>query len=101
MLDFHGFFFPQRALAALDAIADRFRGPRAAALAAPPFSPPRRPKATAWGFLEGSKAFGSSWLYLGACPVDSSMTWYASWFGSRGRFFERSGMMISVWQEGI
>lgn len=25
-------------------------------------------------------------------PVDSSMIWRASWLGSRGRFFERSGM---------
>jgi hypothetical protein len=30
--------------------------------------------------------------------VDSSIIWYASWLGSRGRFFDRSGMMASVWQ---
>jgi hypothetical protein len=96
-------FFPHRALAAFAAIWDRLRGLKASALAAPPFRPPRRPRATAWGFLDGSIAFGASakGSYFGACPVDSSMIWYASWFGSRGRFFvERSGMMPSVWQEG-
>src|SRR5207253_1309635 len=50
------FFFPHRAFAAFAAIWDRFRLLRDAALAAPPFSPPRRPKATAWGFLLGSTA---------------------------------------------
>jgi hypothetical protein len=28
------------------------------------------------------------------------MIWFASWFGSRGRFFDRSGMMPLVWQFG-
>src|SRR6266851_5360836 len=84
---------PQRALAAFAAIWDRLRGLKAAALAAPPFRPPRRPSATAAGF------FGfSSGVYLGTWPVDSSMIWYASWFGSRGRFlFDRSGITIPVW----
>jgi hypothetical protein len=85
-------FFPHRAFAAFAAIWERFWGSRAAALAAPPFSPPRRPKATAWGFLAGSGADG--W-YFATCPVDSSITWYARTFGSRGRFFERSGMIDS------
>jgi hypothetical protein len=40
-------FFPHRFAAALAAICDRLRGDSAAALATPPFSPPRRPKATA------------------------------------------------------
>ena len=93
-------FFPHRAFAAFAAIADRLRDPRAAALATPPLSPPRRPSATAWGFLVGSTGLSASGLNFGACPVDSSITWYASWLGSRGRFFERSGMMPSVWQEG-
>src|SRR5439155_16170526 len=85
--------FPHRARAAFAAICDRLRGPSAAALAAPPFRPPKRPRATAWGFLDGSTGFASVGLYLGACPVDSSMIWYASWLGSRGRFFDRSGIL--------
>jgi len=89
------YFLPDHlALAALAAIWERLRGPSLAALAAPPFSPPSRPRATAAGF------FGfSTGVYLGACPVDSSMIWYARWFGSRGRgsrFFERSGMAKPV-----
>jgi hypothetical protein len=88
-------FLPHRAFAAFAAIWDRFLGVRAAALDIPPLRPPNRPKATAWGFLAGSGASGS---YLGACPVDSSMTWYASTLGSLERFFERSGMVLSVWQ---
>lgn len=85
---------PQRALAAFAAIAERFFGPRAAARAAPPFNPPNRPRATAAGFFSGP--LGAS--ALGTCPVDSSMIWKASSFGSRGRFgfVERSGMMLSV-----
>lgn len=89
------FVFPHRAFAALAAIAVRFFGVKAAALAAPPFRPPKRPRATAAGFLR----FGAGASVMGAWPVDSSMTRYASWFGSRGRVFERSSMMISVWQE--
>lgn len=87
-------FLPQRAFAAFAAICERLRGLRLAALAAPPFNPPSRPNATAAGFLGFS-----SGVNLAAWPVDSSMTWYASWFGSLGRFFERSGMTPSVWQE--
>jgi hypothetical protein len=82
-------FFPQRAFAALAAIADRFFGPRAAARATPPLRPPNRPRATAWRFL-GVTSGGS---VFGACPVDSSMIRYASSFGSRGRVFERSGIL--------
>ena len=66
------------ALAAFAAIWERLRGPSLAAQAASPFSPPSRPRATAAGFL----CF-STGLYLGASPVDSSMIWYARWFGSR------------------
>src|ERR1700684_3854135 len=84
-------FFPHRALAALAAMAERFLGDNAAALAAPPLSPPMRPKATAWGFLVGSGTVTGS--NFGAWSVDSSMIWYASWLGSRGRaFFDRSGI---------
>jgi len=50
-----------RALAALTAIWDRFRRLSFLALAWPPLSPPRRPKATACGFLGCS----SGW-YFGA-----------------------------------
>lgn len=88
-------FLSHRALAAFAAIADRLRGPSAAARAIPPFNPPRRPSATAWGFLLGSTGFTScSGSYFWTCPVDSSRIWYASWFGSRGRacFFDRSGI---------
>jgi hypothetical protein len=73
------YFFPHRAFAALAAIWERLRGPSFAALAAPPFNPPIRPKATAWGFLDGSTGFCSDpGSYFGAWPVDSSMIWYAS-----------------------
>src|ERR1039458_7760044 len=91
-------FLFQRAFAALAAIWDRLRGDSAAALASPPFRPPNRPSATAWGFLVGSMGFnwGCAGSNLGAWPVDSSMIWYASWFGSRGRtFFDRSGIRMS------
>src|ERR1017187_2656097 len=89
-------FFPRRALAALAAIWDRLRGDSAAALASPPFRPPSRPSATAWGFLVGSRGFAWGWVgsNLGAWSVDSSIIWYASWFGSRGRCFDdRSGIL--------
>ena len=82
------FFLPQRVLAAFAAIAERFFGVRAAARAAPPFNPPKRPRATAAGFF----FFISGGSVFGAWPVDSSMTWKASAFGSRGRVFERSGI---------
>jgi hypothetical protein len=88
-------FFSHLAFAAFAAIWERFRGPRAAALARPPFRPPRRPKATAWGFLKGSAAGA----VFGSWPVASIMIWNALWFGSRGRgsrVFDRSGMVLSV-----
>lgn len=88
------YFFPHRTFAAFAAIWERLRGPRAAALAAPPFRPPKRPRATAAGFL----TFTAGGSVFGAWPVDSSMIRYASSFGSRGRVVERSGM-IPVWQE--
>jgi hypothetical protein len=34
--------------------------------------------------------------------MDSRKTWWASWLGSRGRVFERSGMAdISVWLKAL
>src|SRR5713101_7052487 len=64
----HG-FFPHRVFAAFAAIWERLRGLRLAALAAPPLRPPRRPRATAWGFLEASTGV-SCWpgVYFGAWP---------------------------------
>lgn len=47
-------YFFQRAAAAFLAIWARLAGLRLAALALPPLRPPRRPKATAAGFLPGS-----------------------------------------------
>ena len=60
---------PHRALAAFAAIRERLRRLSFLALAWPPFRPPKRPSATAAGFLVDSD--GS---YLGAWPVDSSIT---------------------------
>lgn len=55
MIGIHfGFTAPHRAFAAFAAIWERLRGLRASALAAPPLRPPRRPRATAWGFLAES-----------------------------------------------
>jgi len=51
---FSAFFLPQRAAAALLAIFLRLLGDRASALAFPPLRPPRRPRATAAGFLPAS-----------------------------------------------
>src|SRR6266704_1674085 len=45
------FFLFHRARAALSAISDRCFGDKFAALALPPFMPPKRPSATAAGFL--------------------------------------------------
>ena len=100
----HGLGLFHRAFAAFAAIWDRLRGPSAAALAAPPFKPPRRPKATACGFFDGSTGFSfGPGSVFGACPVASRMIWKARALGSFGRgsrFFDRSGMMLSVWQGG-
>jgi hypothetical protein len=88
------------AILGINRVCDRLRGPREAARAMPPFSPPSRPKATAWGFL-GASAGGS---VLGAWPVASRIIWKARALGSFGRgsrLFDRSGMMIPVWQEGV
>ena len=90
-------FLPQRLLAALAAICERFFGDRAAARAAPPFNPPRRPSATASGFF-GLIAGGS---VLGASPMDSRNTRWASWLGSRGRVFERSGITATIMATGV
>jgi hypothetical protein len=69
-------FFSHLAFAAFAAIWDRLRGPRAAALARPPLRPPRRPRATAWGFLFGLTGISAESVTGekgGAWPVDSSM----------------------------
>jgi ferric-dicitrate binding protein FerR (iron transport regulator) len=65
--------FLHRAFAALAAIWERFLGASLAALAAPPLRPPRRPRATACGFLVGSIGVAISWLgsYFGTWPVAS------------------------------
>lgn len=47
-------FFPHRCLAAFRAISRRCSGLSFAALALPPFNPPNRPSAWAWGFFSGS-----------------------------------------------
>ena len=89
------YFFPHLALAALAAIWERFFGVNLAALAVPPLKPPKRPNATACGFLEGSTTGGVTSLgsYFGTWPVASWMMRYASWLGSRGRaLLERSDM---------
>src|SRR5688500_18390242 len=71
----------------------RLFGLIAAARATPRLRPPSRPSATAAGFF--GRSVGGS--VFGACPADSSMIRYASWFGSRGRVFERSGITPPVW----
>lgn len=70
------YFFPHRFAAAFAAICDRFFGDSAAARAAPPFSPPRRPRATACGFFVGSTGFstGAFGSNFGASPMDSRKT---------------------------
>jgi len=65
------YFFFHRALAAFADIWERLRALNLAARALPPLSPPRRPRATAAGFLD----FSGGGSNLGACPVDSSMIW--------------------------
>lgn len=72
--------FPHLALAAFFAIAARLEGLRLAALALPPFKPPRRPNATAAGFLAGV----SSAAWVTCSKIDA-----ASWFTS---LLERFGM---------
>lgn len=47
----------QRGCAAFLVISARFLGERHLALAFPPFSPPKRPRATAAGFFSGSFFF--------------------------------------------
>ena len=78
----------QRAAAAFFAISLRFRGLKAAALAAPPFLPPRRPSATAAGFFAGGGAGAGS---RGSSPVSWSRMCFAAWLASRG-LLERVGM---------
>src|SRR5205814_10606401 len=92
------YFFPHLVFAAFAAIWERFLGLRAAARAAPPLSPPKRPRATAFGFFCGSMGFSLRGSYFGTWPGASWIIRYASWFESRGRFVERSGIMPSVWQ---
>ena len=87
-------FSPSSLQAALAAIWERLRGDSAAALAAPPLSPPRRPSATAAGFL----AFTTGGSVLGTSPIDSRKTRCANSLGSARAGTRRSGMMPSVWQ---
>jgi hypothetical protein len=82
------FFVFQRLLAAMRAISERRFWERLAALAAPPFRPPRRPKATAAGFFPSSEIVSG-----GMSPAAISTMSLASWLGSRGRrMLERFGM---------
>jgi hypothetical protein len=71
------------AFAALRAISDRSSGVSLSARALPPFSPPRRPRTTAAGFLVSCFLAGTD----SSSPVASSMMDFAKRFKSRGRFF--------------
>lgn len=78
-----GYGFFHRALAAFLAIRFRLDADKLAALAGPPFRPPRRPRATAAGFL--------CWTW--GSPVASETMDAASWLGSVGlRFLDRLSM---------
>jgi hypothetical protein len=77
-------YFFHLAAAALRAISRRCSGVSFLARATPPFLPPSRPSATAWGFLSLG---GSS----GLSPVASAAIAAASRLRSRG-LLERFGM---------
>ena len=81
MIKTNHFVWPcdHRFSAAFFAIAFRFAGDNAAALAGPPLAPPNFPSATAAGFFTASGSGGAS-------PVAMSTINFASWFTSRGRF---------------
>src|SRR5579864_3898104 len=70
---FSAFLLPQRATAALRAIFLRFSGDRASARAFPPRRPPKRPNATAAGFLS---------LTSKAASIASDTICAAIWFTS-------------------
>jgi hypothetical protein len=80
---YSGDFFCQRAIAARSAISFRRSGVRALALAFPPLAPPKRPRATAAGFLR---------LPESTSPVASTTTRWAVWFTSSDFFLERLGI---------
>jgi len=80
-----GFLLLHRAVAARLAIAVRCSGVSLAARALPPFKPPRRPSDTAAGSFPVSSGRGSG--LSSTPPVAMSTMSFASWFGSRGRFF--------------
>jgi len=79
--DGYGFATFQRACAARFAMSLRSLGLKAAALAFPPFRPPRRPSVTAAGFFRR----------LGRVPVAVATTRAASWLLS-SLLLERLGM---------
>lgn len=67
---------PHRALAAFFAIDFRLAADSFSARAFPPFCPPSRPRATAWGFFP---AFGSSsGVPSSFSPMARSTTWRAT-----------------------
>ena len=77
------------ALAAFFAISARFLADSFSALAFPPFNPPRRPRATAAGFLVGVLA-GSflTDVVPAGCPVIACrMSWAITVGSVDGRFF--------------
>jgi len=77
-------FFFHRASAAFLAISFFLFAESLAALAFPPFSPPKRPRATAAGFFPGVATCNFSGL---SSAVASATIDAASWLISRGRFF--------------
>ena len=80
----------QRARAALRAASRRSMVVIFAALAGPPFKPPRRPKDTAAGSFPAFGSGSSIW------PVAMSTIIFARAFTSVGRLRERSGIVFSV-----
>lgn len=82
--------FVHRARAARRALSLRCSGVILAARAFPPFKPPLRPNSTAAAFLVSSGGVSS------APPVARSTISFPSWFGSRGRLRERSGIARRV-----
>src|SRR5208282_671690 len=71
-------YFRQRAFTALRAIAERLAFDSFVFRAIPPFSPPKRPSATAAGFLTGASGSGST-----GWPVAILTTIAACWLKSR------------------
>jgi hypothetical protein len=84
-------FFPHRAAAAFFAASRNFLLPSFLARAGPPFLPPKRPRATAAGFLPASGS-GSG----GALPVARSTMALPSWLMSRGSFLRERFCMPTL-----